>query len=109
VHNADDGELTSGLVARAAGEAAGPVFAGAVVAAVMLIPFIVIGEVPGNELTSSAAAVMLAGLVIATVVNMFLLPGGYLAVGPQVAEAEPAEEAETGELAWAASAASPDV
>jgi len=40
---------------------------------------------------------------------MFLLPGGYLAVGPQVAEAEPAEEAETRELAWAASASSPDV
>jgi Cu/Ag efflux pump CusA len=109
VHNADDGELTAGLVARAAGEAAGPVFAAVVVAAVMLIPFIVIGAVPGNELTSSAATVILAGLVLATGVNLFLLPGGYLAAGPRHAEVEPDEETETGELAWAASAASPDV
>ena len=108
-HNADDGELTMGLVARAAGEAAGPVFAAAVVTAVMLIPFIVMGEVPGNELTRSAAAVILAGLVIATVVNLFLLPGGYLVAGPRAAEVEQPEDTETGELAWAASAASPDV
>jgi Cu/Ag efflux pump CusA len=109
VHNADDGELTAGVVARAAGEAGGPVFAAAVVAAVMLIPFIVMGEMPGNELTSRAAAVILAGLVIATLVNLFLLPGGYLAAGPREAEVEQHEDTETGELAWAASAASPDV
>jgi Cu/Ag efflux pump CusA len=109
VHNADDGELTAGLIGRAAGEAAGPVFAAAVVTAVMLIPFLVMGEVPGNELTRSAAAVILAGLVIATLVNLFLLPGGYLAAGPRAAEVESDEAAETGELAWAASATSPDV
>jgi hypothetical protein len=53
--------------------------------------------------------VILTGLAVATLVNLFLLPGGYLAAGPRHAEMELDEETETGELAWAASAASPDV
>ncbi|HEY6278174.1 MAG TPA: efflux RND transporter permease subunit [Streptosporangiaceae bacterium] len=108
-HAADDGELTAGMVATAAGDAAGPVIAAAVVTAVMLIPFLVLGDVPGNELTRSAAAVILVGLVIATVVDVFLLPAGYLAAGPKSAEVEQDEETEPGELAWAASASGADV
>jgi Cu/Ag efflux pump CusA len=104
-----DGELTAGLVATAAGDAAGPVIAAAVVTAVMLIPFIVLGDVPGNELTRSAAAVILTGLVIATLVDVLLLPAGYLLAGPKAADVAADGEADTGELAWAAPASGADV
>lgn len=108
-HAAGDGELTPGLAATAAGEGAGPVIAGAVMTAVMLVPFIVMGDVAGNELAHSAAAVILAGLVIATLVNVFLLPAAYLAAGPRAAVAEHEEQAESGDLAWAASASGQDL
>ena len=76
------GQLTAGLVADAAAEAGGPAITSAAVAAVALAPFIVMGEVAGNELLHTAAAVILAGLIAATLVNTLVLPAACLRFGP---------------------------
>jgi Cu/Ag efflux pump CusA len=46
----------------------------ALVTAVALVPFIVMGDVPGMELLHTAAAVILGGLVTTTLVCLFVLP-----------------------------------
>ena len=60
----------------------GPAITAAVVAVVALLPFIVMGDVAGNELLHTAAAVILAGLVAATLLNTLVLPAACLRLGP---------------------------
>jgi len=81
-HLADGGPLTPGLVAAAATGAAGPALVAAVVSAVALVPFIVAGQVAGNELPYAAAPVILAGLIAATLLNTLVLPAACLWFGP---------------------------
>jgi len=81
-HLADGDPLTPGLVAAAAAAAAGPAFTAAVVAAVALVPFIVAGQIAGNELPHAAAPVILAGLIAATLLNTLVLPAACLWFGP---------------------------
>jgi Cu/Ag efflux pump CusA len=75
------GQLTPALVADAAAEAGGPVITSALVAAAVLAPFIVMSAVAGNELPHTAAAVMLAGLITATLLNTLVLPAACLRFG----------------------------
>jgi len=70
------------LVARAAGTAL-PTIVSSLVTAVMLAPFAVLGNVPGNELLRPAAAVILIGLAGATAVNLLVLPAVCLVIGPR--------------------------
>jgi Cu/Ag efflux pump CusA len=81
-HLADGGPLTPGLMADAAAGAGGSAIAAAAVAAAALLPFIVIGDVAGTELLHTAAAVILAGLIAATLLNTLLLPAACLRFGP---------------------------
>jgi len=81
-HLADGGPLTPGLLVAAATDASGPVVTAAAVAALALVPFIVAGDVAGNELLYAAAPVLLAGLVTATLLNTFVLSAACLWFGP---------------------------
>jgi len=81
-HLDDGGPLTPGLLVAAATGASGPVITAAVVSAVALLPFIVAGDVAGNELLHAAAPVILAGLVTATLLNTLVLPAACLWFGP---------------------------
>jgi multidrug efflux pump subunit AcrB len=71
---------SAALVGRAAGTAL-PTFASSVVAAVLLVPFVAAGNAPGNELVRPAAVIILVGLAIATLVNLFVLPAVCLIIG----------------------------
>jgi preprotein translocase subunit SecF len=84
-HAADRGELSPALLTRAAAESAPPVLTSAAVTAVILLPFIFLGDVAGNELTRPASVVLFFGLLAATAVNLLLLPAAYLLVGPTAA------------------------
>jgi multidrug efflux pump subunit AcrB len=75
------GPLTQDALVNVAADASGPVVAAAAVAAVALLPFIVMGDVAGIELLSTAAAVILAGLVVATLLNTLVLPVACLRLG----------------------------
>jgi Cu/Ag efflux pump CusA len=54
----------------------------ALVTAVTLVPFIVMGDVPGMELLHTAAAVILGGLVTTVLVCLFVLPVASRLFGP---------------------------
>ncbi len=82
-HLADGGPLTPGLLAAAAADASGPAITAAAVAAAALVPFIVTGGTAGNELLHPAAAVILAGLTAATLLNALVLPAACLWFGPR--------------------------
>jgi len=79
---AHHGPLTRDALVNVAADASGPVVVAAVVAAVALLPFIVMGDVAGIELLSTAAAVILVGLVVATLLNTLVLPVACLRSGP---------------------------
>jgi multidrug efflux pump subunit AcrB len=79
--SSEDGPLnTEALVDRAAGTAL-PTFASCVVAAVLLVPFVAAGTAPGNELVRPAAVIIMVGLAVATLVNLFVLPAVCLIIG----------------------------
>jgi Cu/Ag efflux pump CusA len=100
---AGDGVLTRELVARAAAQRFGPALGSAGVSAAVLLPFVVIGNVAGNELTHTAAAVLLGGLATSTFVNLLILPAVQLTLGP----AEPLLASEPEDASgWQAPAAS---
>jgi Cu/Ag efflux pump CusA len=44
----------------------------------VLIPLIVAGQIPGNEIEHPMAIVILGGLITATLLNLFVVPVLYL-------------------------------
>ena len=47
----------------------------------VLVPLIVAGEIPGQEIEHPMAVVILGGLVTATLLNLFVVPALYLHFG----------------------------
>ncbi|MGZ6617886.1 MAG: efflux RND transporter permease subunit, partial [Solirubrobacteraceae bacterium] len=92
LHAQDGGQLTPEIVIRAAHERLGPSLTAVLVSGVTLVPFVVMGDVPGNEITYTASAVILGGLATATLVNQVLVPVMCLALGPTAPV--PVEESE---------------
>jgi cobalt-zinc-cadmium resistance protein CzcA len=84
--------LTPALVGRAAAQRLGPSLGAALVADAVLLPFLILGDVPGNEIANTAAAVIMGGLVTATLLTVVVLPALCLWVGSPAPES--AEELE---------------
>ncbi len=76
-----DRALPREIVSRAARERFAPALGSAVVLGLILIPFVVLGTVPGNELSHVSAAVMMGGLVSTTLLNLLVLPAICVALG----------------------------
>jgi CzcA family heavy metal efflux pump len=70
-----------GLVMRGALERLGPVLLTALATGLALVPLVVGGNVPGQELLQPMAVVVLGGLVTATLLNLFVTPALYLRFG----------------------------
>jgi multidrug efflux pump subunit AcrB len=102
-HMTDSGELTSELVVAGVGDSAGSAIISALVAILALSPFIVMGETAGSETVHGAAVVIVCGVVVATLVNLLLLPSAILKAGPTGPVLPETDEHATGDLAWAAS------
>jgi Cu/Ag efflux pump CusA len=81
-HSSDGGTLSRALVVRAASTGLATTAGGTLAIAALLLPFVVMGDVAGNELTGVAAAVMLGGLASAALANLLALPSLCLAFGP---------------------------
>jgi Cu/Ag efflux pump CusA len=78
----DDGETFGpGLVMRGAGERLPPILLTAVATALVLVPLLVLGNVPGQEILQPMAVAVLGGLVTATLLNLFVAPALYLRFG----------------------------
>lgn len=54
-----------------------PILMTATTAAFALLPLVLKGDVPGNEIERPMAMVILGGLATSTVLNLFLLPALY--------------------------------
>ena len=63
-------------------------------AAVILLPFVALGNVAGNELPHVAAVVLLTGLVVATLVNLYVLPAAVAILRPAASPDTAGTEAE---------------
>ena len=58
-----------------------PILMTAATAALALLPLVLKGDVPGNEIERPMALVILGGLVTSTLLNLFLLPALYARFG----------------------------
>ena len=78
----DEGEAFGpGLVVRGARERLSPILLTAVATAFALVPLLVGGNIPGQEILQPMAVAVLGGLVTATLLNLFVAPALYLRFG----------------------------
>lgn len=69
------------LILRGSEERLIPILMTAATAALALLPLVLKGDVPGNEIERPMALVILGGLATSTVLNLFLLPALYSRFG----------------------------
>ncbi|MGH3848836.1 MAG: efflux RND transporter permease subunit, partial [Pseudonocardiaceae bacterium] len=67
-----------GLVLRGARERLVPIVMTVLTTGLALVPLIVAGEIPGQEIEHPMAVVILGGLLASTFVNLFVVPSLYL-------------------------------
>lgn len=78
----DEGEAFGpALILRGARERLGPVLMTALAAGLALVPFVIVGNTAGNEITHPMAIVVLGGLITSTLLTLFILPALYLRFG----------------------------
>jgi CzcA family heavy metal efflux pump len=66
------------LVLRGAKERLSPILMTSLAAGLGVVPLVVAGMIPGNEIEHPMAVVILGGLVTSTVLNLFVVPSLYL-------------------------------
>jgi CzcA family heavy metal efflux pump len=69
------------LVLRGAQERLAPILMTAATTGLALVPLVVAGSIPGNEIEHPMAVVIVGGLVTATLLNLFVVPSLYLRFG----------------------------
>jgi Cu/Ag efflux pump CusA len=69
------------LVLRGAKERLSPVLMTVLTTGLAIVPLIVLGQVPGNEIEHPVAVVIVGGLITSTLLNLFVLPALYLRFG----------------------------
>jgi CzcA family heavy metal efflux pump len=70
-----------GLVMRGASERLSPILMTALATAMALLPLVIYGDRPGQEIEFPMAIVILGGLLTSTLLNLFVLPALYLWIG----------------------------
>ena len=70
-----------GLVLRGARERLSPILMTSLATGLALVPLVVAGTIPGNEIEHPMAMVILGGLVTSTLLNLFVVPSLYLRFG----------------------------
>jgi CzcA family heavy metal efflux pump len=83
-----------GLVLQGARDRLAPILMTASATGLALVPLVVAGAVPGNEIEHPLAVTIVGGLVTATLLNLFVLPSLYLRFAKRRKErlADPAAE-----------------
>jgi CzcA family heavy metal efflux pump len=70
-----------GLILRGARERLNPILMTTLTAALALVPLVVTGNIPGQEIEHPMAIVILGGLASSTLLNLFIVPVLYLRLG----------------------------
>src|SRR5262249_25126290 len=69
------------LVVRGARERLAPILLTALALGLALLPVVITGNIPGQEIVYPMAIVLLGGLVTSTLLNLFIVPSLYLRFG----------------------------
>jgi CzcA family heavy metal efflux pump len=69
------------LVLRGARERLSPILMTSLATGLALVPLVVAGTIPGNEIEHPMAVVILGGLATSTLLNLFIVPSLYLRFG----------------------------
>jgi len=69
------------LIIRAASARLGSIMATALAIVLVLVPSLILGDIPGLETIRPMAVVVLGGLVTTTLLNLYVLPALYLRYG----------------------------
>ena len=78
----EEGEtFGSGLVLRGAKERLAPILMTTNTTFLALLPLVIAGAIPGNEIEHPMAIVILGGLITSTLLNLFVVPSLYLRFG----------------------------
>jgi Cu/Ag efflux pump CusA len=78
----EDGVLFGrGLVMQGAKERLAPIVLTALATALILLPVVFAGAIPGHEIGHPMAVVVLGGLAMSTLLNLFVVPSLYLRLG----------------------------
>jgi CzcA family heavy metal efflux pump len=79
----DKGGMSFGpeLVARGARERLSPTLMTALATGLALLPFLLLGNIPGHEIVRPIAIVVIGGLITSTWLNLFAMPALYLRFG----------------------------
>jgi len=80
------------LVLRGAGERLSPILMTALATALALVPLVIYGDRPGQEIEFPMAVVILGGLLTSTLLNLFVLPALYLWIGTAKRRSSPADD-----------------
>ena len=75
------------LILRGARERLGPILMTTLATWLGLLPFVLFGNIAGNEIVQPMAIVILGGLITSTVLNLFILPALYLRFGSSTVRA----------------------
>ena len=78
------------LILRGARERLAPILMTKLTTALALVPLAAAGDIPGHEIEHPMAVVILGGLVVSTVLNLFVLPSLYWRFGKSSTVAAPA-------------------
>jgi Cu/Ag efflux pump CusA len=84
------------LVLRAAQERLVPIMMTVLTTGLALIPLIASGSIPGQEIEHPMALVILGGLVMATLLNLFVVPSLYLRFAKSSSDLRPTPPAQYG-------------
>ena len=82
------------LVLQGAKDRLAPILMTAFATGLALVPLVIAGTIPGNEIEHPLAVTILGGLVTATLLNLFVLPSLYLRFGKSGKELRSAPAAE---------------
>jgi Cu/Ag efflux pump CusA len=69
------------LVVRGARERLSPILMTTLACGLAIVPLVIAGNIPGNEIEHPLAIVVLGGLVTSTLLNLFVVPSLYLRFG----------------------------
>jgi Cu/Ag efflux pump CusA len=81
LQHAESGTRGADLVLRGAQERLAPTLMTALAVGLALLPLVILGSIPGQEIAHPVAVIILGGLVTSTLLNLLVLPVVYLRFG----------------------------
>jgi Cu/Ag efflux pump CusA len=75
-------QFGSELVVRGSAERVASTLMTTLTTAIVLLPFVFMGNLPGFEIVRPMAIIIVGGVVISTLLSLFVLPAFYLRFGP---------------------------